>query len=122
MTMFGKLTHLKILELNDCGLMYEPAFLMNIHEIIPSLETLMMTSDLTPTFIGNSKFPMNIEYLLDVLDSIGNVKNLDITKDSHGAPFYLLNNKCFDRTTLPNDLDEDQIGAMFHAALKNVFD
>ena len=97
--------------------MYEPAFLMNIHEIIPSLETLMMTSDYC-----DSMFSMNIEYLLDVLDSIGNVKNLDIIKDSYGAPFYLLNNKCFDRTTLPNDLDEDQIGAMFHAALKNVFD
>jgi hypothetical protein len=68
--------------------MYEPAFLMNIHEIIPSLETLMMTSDYC-----DSMFSMNIEYLLDVLDSIGNVKNLDIIKDSYGAPFYLLNNK-----------------------------
>ena len=108
--MFSKLTHLKILELNDCGLMYEPAFLMNINEIIPSLETLKMISDHC-----DSMFPMNIEYLTAVLDSIGNVENLYIKDDSYGAPFYLVNNKCFERT-LPNDLDKDQIGAIFHTA------
>ena len=108
--MFGKLTHLKSLELNDCALMYEHAFLMNIHEIIPSLKTLIMTSD-----PSDSMFPMNIEYLVAVLDSIGNIKNLCIKGDSYGAPFYLLNNKCFDRT-LPNNLDRNQIGCIFHDA------
>ena len=110
MKMFGKLTHLKILELNDCALMYEHAFLMNMHEIIPSLETLIMISD-----PSDSMFPMNIEYLVASLDSIGNIKNLCIKDDSYGAPFYLLNNKCFERT-LPNNLDRNQIGSIFHDA------
>jgi hypothetical protein len=108
--MFGKLTHLKILELNDCGLIYEPAFLMNMHEIIPNLETLIMTPEHSDTM-----YPLNIEYLVEVLDSIGNVKNLYIEDDSYGAPFYLLNNKCFGRT-LPNNLNEDQIRAIFYTA------
>ena len=98
--MFGKLTHLKSLELDDCSLMYEPEFLMNINEIIPSLETLVMEqgSDLC--------FPMDIDYLLEVLDSIGDIKNLRIK--GHCVPFYLLNNKDF-RRTLPNDLGEDLV-------------
>ena len=109
--MFGKLTNLTILELTECSLMYEPAFLTNIHDIIPSLETLIMNSG-----YSDSMYPMNIEYLIDVLDSIADIKTLYIKdEDSHGAPFYLLNNKCFDRT-LPNDLDEDQISAIFHTA------
>jgi hypothetical protein len=94
--MFGKLTHLKNLELDDCSLMFEPDFLVNIHEIIPSIETLVMEqgSDLC--------FPMDIDYLEEVLDSIGNIKHLSI-KD-YCVPFYLLNNEDF-RRTLPNDLD-----------------
>ena len=43
--MLGKLTNLKILELDDCALMYEPEFLISIHEIIPPLETLIMTKE-----------------------------------------------------------------------------
>ena len=107
--MFGDLTCLKILELDDCSLMYEPAFLMNMLEIIPSLETLTMTTDL-----GDS-FPMNIENLIDVLDSIGNVKNVCIKDDSYPTTFYITNNKEFQRT-LPNNLDEGQIRAIFHTA------
>jgi hypothetical protein len=107
---FGNLNHLKTLELNDCALMYEHAFLMNIREIIPSLESLIMTS-----YPSDSMFPMNIEYLVASLDSIGNIKNLYIEDDAYGAPFYLLNNKCFGRT-LPNDLNEDQIRAIFFTA------
>ena len=112
--MFGNLTHLKILELDNCGLMCEPAFLMNIHEIIPSLETLRMTSRSDADW--DAMFPMDIEYLVEVLESIGNVKNLLIEDDPYGAQFYLVNNKCFDRS-LPNNLDEDQIEAIFHTAL-----
>ena len=106
--MFGKLTHLKTLEFDDCSLMYEPDFLVNIHEIIPSLETLIMTKEF------DNHFPMDIDYLVAVLDSIGNVKNLHI-KESYPA-FYLLNNKDF-RRTLPNDLDEDQIKAVLQTAM-----
>ena len=109
--MFGKLTHLKILELDDCSLMYEPDFLMNIHEVIPSLETLIMI-----TKGIDDGFPLNIENLVDVLDSIGNVRNLNIKDTSDfRAPFYLLNNKDFNRI-LPNNLDEDQIRDIFHTA------
>ena len=51
-----------------------------------------------------------------MLDSIGNVRNLYIKDTSDfRAPFYLLNNKDFNRT-LPNNLDEDQIRAIFHTA------
>ena len=107
--MFGDLTCLKILELDDCSLMYEPAFLMNMLEIIPSLENLTMTTDL-----GDS-FPMNIENLIYVLDSIGNVKNVCIKDDSYPTTFYITNNKEFQRT-LPNNLDEGQIRAIFHTA------
>ena len=88
------------------------SFYMNMHEIIPSLETLIMTSE-----PSDSMFPMNIEYLVASLDSIGNIKNLCIKDDSYGAPFYLLNNKCFDRT-LPNNLDRNQIGSIFHDAFE----
>ena len=98
--MFGKLTHLKILEFDDCSLMYEPEFLMNILEIIPSLETLIMTKEF------DNHFPMDIDYLVAVLDSIGNVKNLHINEF---YPAYYLNE--------PNDLDEDQIKAVLQTAM-----
>jgi hypothetical protein len=105
---FGKLTHLKSLEFDDCSLMFEPDFLMNIHEIIPSLETLLMEqgSDLC--------FPMDIDYLVEVLDAIGDVKNLCI--EDYCVPFYLLNNKDF-RRTLPNDLDEEEVKSVFQTAM-----
>ena len=106
--MFGRLTHLKILEFDDCSLMYEPEFLVNILEIIPSLETLIMTKEF------DNHFPMDIDYLVAVLDSIGNVKNLHI-KEAYPA-FYLLNNKDF-RRTIPNDKDEDQIKAVLQNAM-----
>ena len=106
--MFNKLTHLKSLEMDDCSLMFEPDFLINIHEIIPSLETLVMEqgSDLC--------FPMDIDYLVEVLDSIGDVKNLCI-KD-YVNPFYLLNNTDFNRTE-PTNLNEDQIKSIFETAM-----
>ena len=62
--MLGKLTHLKSLELEDCALMYEPDFLINIHEIIPSLETLIMTT------FGDPMAEVDINYLIEALDSI----------------------------------------------------
>ena len=74
--------------------MYESDFLVNIHELITSLETLIMTSE------SDFPLPMDIDYLVEVLDSIWNVRNLYITD-----PFYLLNNKDFCRT-LPTDLDK----------------
>ena len=104
--MFGKLTHLKRLELDDCSLMYEPDFLMNIHEMIPSLETLIMEQ-------GELCFPMDIDCLVEVLDSIGNIKNVCIKSF---VPFYLLNNKDF-RRTLPSDLDADEVESVFQTSM-----
>ena len=75
--MFGKLTYLKSLELDDCSLMFEPDFLMNIQEIIPSLDTLTMTTG------SDHYFPMDIDCLVEVLESIGNIKNLYF-KDLNG--------------------------------------
>ena len=119
--MFGKLKHLKSLELDDCSLMYEPEFLMNIHEIIPSLETLFITT------ACDRFFPMNIDYLVEVLDSIGNIKNLYIEGyDETPAPNirYFVNNKDFVKffeelpsLTLPNNLDENQVKTIFQTAL-----
>ena len=105
--MFGKLTHLKSLELLDCAFMYKPDFLINIHEIIPSLETLIMETDLPWTM------PMDINYLIEVLDSIGNVKNLNI----HDMFQYRLNNKEF-RRFIQNDLNEDQTRVIFERAME----
>merc|ERR1719483_538337 len=102
--MFGKLTNLKSLELDDCELMFETDFLLNIHEIIPSLKTLLMTKE------NDSSYPMYIGYLVEVLDSIANIKNLHI-KESYDT-FYLVNNRDF-RRTLPNNLVEDQTKAIF---------
>ena len=96
--MLGKLANLRILELDDCALMYEPEFLMSIHEIIPQLETLIMTTNL------GEPVHMDINYLIEVLDSIGNVRNLYIK----GYGFqYLLNNKEF-RRPVEKYLNEDQ--------------
>ena len=110
--MFGKLTHLKSLELDDCSLMYEPDFLMNIQEIIPSLKTLDMKQN------SDVSFPMDVDYLVEVLDSIGNIKNLYVKGYCKGycVPFYILNNKDFDRT-LTNNLDEDAIKSVFQTAM-----
>ena len=110
--MFGKLTNLKSLELDDCSLMYEPDFLMNINEIIPSLETLIMLTGC------DLSFPMNIDYLVEVLDSIGNIKHLYI-KDYYETLNirYLVNNQDFGRT-LPNNFDEIQVKAIFQTALE----
>ena len=92
------MTNLRILELDDCALMYQPEFLMNIHEIIPPLETLIMTTNL------GEPVHMDVNYLIGVLDSIGNVKNLYIK----GYGFqYLLNNKEF-RRPVQKYLNEDQ--------------
>jgi hypothetical protein len=44
--------------------MYESDFLVNIHELITSLETLIMTSE------SDFPLPMDIDYLVEVLDSI----------------------------------------------------
>ena len=93
--MFGKLTYLKSLELE---------FLINIHKMIPLLETLNMEQN------HSLRFPMDANYLVEVLDSIGNIKNLCI-KD-WGVPFYILNNKDFDRI-----LDEDEIKSVFQTAM-----
>ena len=106
---FGKLTHLKNLELCECALMYEPEFLINIHEIIPSLETLIMETDL-PLIM-----PMDINYLIEVLDSIGNVKNLKIYCCLGFQ--YRLNNKEF-RRHVQNDLNEDQTRVVFERAME----
>ena len=57
---------------------------------------------------------MNIENLLDVSDSIGNVRNLYI-KD-YVDPFYLLNNKDFRRTVVTY-LDEDKVKSIFETAM-----
>ena len=46
------------LEFNDCSLMYEPDFVKNIHEIIPSLETFILTKEF------DNHFPMDIDYLV----------------------------------------------------------
>ena len=105
--MLGNLTHLKSLELVECGFMYEPDFLINIHQILPSLETLIMETDL-PWIM-----PMDINYLIEVLDSIGNIKDLTI-EDSDFQ--YLLSNKEFGRPIL-NDLNEDQTKAVFERAM-----
>ena len=106
--MFGKLTYLKSLELDDCSLMYESEFLINIHKIIPSLATLDLKHNC------DLSFPMDVDYLVEVLDSIGNIKNLYIK--GYCVPFYILNNKDYDRT-LPNDLDEDEIKSVFQTAM-----
>jgi hypothetical protein len=103
----GKLTHLKSLVLDDCALMYEHDFLMNIHVIIPSLETLIMTTDLS------DPFPMEINYLIEVLESIGNIKNLSID----GGFQYLLNNKEF-RRPIQNNLTEGETKFVFERALE----
>ena len=109
--MFGKLTHLKSLDLDDCSLMYEPDFLMNIYEIIPSLETLIMNAGC------EHSFPMSIDNLVEVLDSIGNIKNLYFEDYSEISGIrYLVNNEEFERT-LPNNLDENQVKAIFQTAL-----
>ena len=105
--MFGKLTHLKSLELIECSFMYEPEFLINIHEIIPSLETLIMETDL-PLIM-----PMDINYLIEVLDSIGNVKNLYV----QGFFQYRLNNKEF-RRYMQNDFNEDQTKVVLERAME----
>ena len=87
-------------------------FLMNINKIIPSLETLIMLTGC------DLSFPMNIDYLVEVLDSIGNIKHLYI-KDYYETPNirYLVNNKDFGRT-LPNNFDEIQVKAIFQTALE----
>ena len=105
--MFGKLTHLKSLELCECAFMYEPQFLINIHEIIPWLETLIMETDL-PLIM-----PMDINYLIEVLDSIGNVKNLYV----QGFFQYRLNNKEF-RRYMQNDFNEDQTKVVLERAME----
>ena len=106
--MLGKLTHLKRLKLYDCALMYEHDFLMNIHEIIPSLETLVINNTNLEIPV-----PMDINYLIEVLDSIGNIKNLTIENSDFQ---YLLSNKEFGRPVL-NDLNEDQTKAIFERAM-----
>ena len=106
--MIGKLTNLRILELDDCALMYEPEFLISIHEIIPPLETLIMTTNL------GEPVHMDIDYLIEVLDSIGNVKNLYI----NGYGFqYLLNNKEF-RRPVEKYLNEDQTKIILDGAME----
>ena len=107
--MFGNLTNLKSLELDDCSLMYETEFLSNIHELIPSLQTLLMRKE------NDSSYPMYIGYLVEVLDSIANIKNLCI-EPSYPPVFYLVNNQDF-RKTLPNNLDEDETKAIFQTAM-----
>ena len=107
--MFGNLTNLKSLELDDCSLMYETEFLSNIHEIIPSLQTLLMRKE------NDSSYPMYIGYLVEVLDSIANIKNLCI-EPSYPPVFYLVNNQDF-RKTLPNNLDEDETKSIFQTAM-----
>ena len=105
--MFGKLIHLKTLKLSDCALMYEPAFLTNIPKFMPSLKTLTMNTDL------DDPFPLDINYLIEVLDSIGNIKNLTIENSDFQC---LLSNKDFGRPIL-NDLNEDQTKAIFERAM-----
>ena len=107
--MFGKLTKLKSLELDDCSLSYETDFLLNINEIIPSLQTLLMRTE------NDTSYPMYIGYLVEVLDSISNIKKLCI-EESYPPVFYLVNNMDFPRT-LPNNLDEDQTKAIFQTAM-----
>lgn len=104
----GKLTHLKSLVLYDCALMYEHDFLMNIHKIIPSLETLVINNTNLEIPV-----PMEINYLIEVLDSIGNIKNLTIENSDFQ---YVLNNKEFGRPIL-KDLNEDQTKAIFERAM-----
>ena len=89
--------------------MYEPDFLINIHEIIPSLETLIMETDL-PMIM-----PMDINCLIKVLDSIGNVKNLSIYCCLGFQ--YRLNSKEF-RRHIQNDLNEDQTRVVFERAME----
>ena len=89
--------------------MYEPDFLINIHEIIPSLETLIMETDL-PMIM-----PMDINCLIEVLDSIGNVKNLSIYCCLGFQ--YRLNSKEF-RRHIQNDLNEDQTRVVFERAME----
>ena len=109
--MLGKLTHLKSFELEDCVLMYEPDFLINIHEIIPSLETLIMTHSYSTV---DPLAEIAINYLIEALDSIGNVKNLTIK----GYGFqYLLNHKAL-REPLQNNLSEDQTKNVFERAME----
>jgi len=107
--MFGNLTKLKSLELDDCSLMYETDFLLNINEIIPSLQTLLMRTENDPSY------PMYIGHLVEVLDSISNIKNLCI-EESWPPVFYLVNNQDFPRT-MPDNLDEEQTKAIFQTAM-----
>ena len=107
--MLGKLTHLKSLELEDCALMYEHEFLMNINKIIPPLETLVINNTNLEIPV-----PMDINYLIEVLDSIGNIKNLTIENSDFQ---YLLSNKEFGRPIL-NDLNEDQTKVIFERAME----
>ena len=104
----GPLTHLKSLDLNDCALMYEHDFLMNIHKIIPSLESLVINNRNL-----SMPVPMEINYLIEVLDSIGNIKDLAI-EDSDFQ--YILSNKEFCRHIL-KDLNEDQTKDVFERAM-----
>ena len=106
--MFGKLIHLKSLKLSDCALMYEPAFLLNIRRFMPYLKTLVMNTDL------DDPFPMDSNHLVELLDSIGSIKNLCI--EGHGFK-YLLNNKDFQRPIL-NYLNEDQTKVIFERAME----
>ena len=101
--MLGNLTHLKSLELEDCALMYEPDFLINIHEIIPSLETIIMT-----TVSGDSLAEIDINYLIEALDSIGNIKNFTIKG--------FLDEKALFKP-LQNNLSEDQTKVVFEKAM-----
>ena len=91
--------------------MYEPAFLMNIHKMFPSLETLVMITDL------DDPFPMNIIHLVESLDSIGSIKNLCIKGYGFQSDVfqYILNNKEF-RGPRGLVLNEDQTKVIFERA------
>mgnify|MGYP001175111946 FL=1 len=82
---------------------------MNINEIIPSLQSLLMRTE------NDSSYPMYIGYLVEVLDSISSIKNLCI-EESYPPVFYLVNNKDFPRT-MPDNLDEVQTKAIFQTAM-----
>ena len=101
--MLDKLTHLKSLELEDCALMYEPDFLINIHEIIPSLETLIMTT------YGDPMAEVDINYLIEALDSIGNIRNLTIKGFLHHPALF---------QPLQNNLSEEQTKVVFEKAME----
>ena len=71
---FAKLTKLRRLELHDMILIQSAKFLKDLHEMFPLLETLVIS----PWTFGEENLSWNIKDFLDILNSLGKVKNLKV--------------------------------------------